>query len=86
MRANQLKTRSRLAQDYTSRLAKDAVKAHRKRVASASQARLKRVSSESSRCAGRLMRSAEAEQKYKTYKNKLTSILRITEKTIIARC
>ena len=26
------------------------------------------------------MRSAEAEQKYKTYKNKLTSILRITEK------
>ena len=32
------------------------------------------------------MRSAEAEQKYKTYKNKLTSILRITEKTIIARC
>ena len=30
------------------------------------------------------MRSAEAEQKYKTYKNKLTS-LRITEKTIIAR-
>ena len=28
-----------------------------------------------------VMRSAEAEQKYKTYKNKLTSILRITEKT-----
>ena len=26
------------------------------------------------------MRSAEAETKYKTYKNKLTSILRITEK------
>ena len=26
------------------------------------------------------MRSAEAEQKYKTYKNKLTYILRITEK------
>ena len=26
------------------------------------------------------MRSAEAEKKYKTYKNKLTSILRITEK------
>ena len=33
-----------------------------------------------------VMRSAEAEQKYKTYKNKLTSILRITEKTIIAQC
>ena len=43
MRANQLKTRSRFAQDKTSRLAKDAVKTHRKRVASASQARLKRV-------------------------------------------
>ena len=43
MRANQLKTRSRLAQDSTSRLAKDAVKTHRKRVASASQVRLKRV-------------------------------------------
>ena len=33
-----------------------------------------------------VLRSAEAEQKYKTYKHKLTSILRIKEKTIIARC
>ena len=33
-----------------------------------------------------VMRSAEAEHKYKTCKNKLTSVLRITEKTIIARC
>ena len=32
------------------------------------------------------MRSAEAGKQYKTYKNKLTSILRITEKTIIAQC
>ena len=42
VRANQLKTRSRLAQDSTSRL-KDAVKTHR----NALQARRKRVSSES---------------------------------------
>ena len=33
-----------------------------------------------------VMKSAEAEQKFKTYKNKLTSILRNTEKTIIAQC
>ena len=33
-----------------------------------------------------ISRSAAAEQKYKTYKNKLTSILRITEKTTMAHC
>ena len=34
-----------------------------------------------------ISRSAEAEQKYKTYKNKLTSILRFTgKKTTIAHC
>ena len=33
-----------------------------------------------------VLRFAEAEKKYKTYKNKLTSILRSTEKSIIAHC